>query len=339
MARQPAAGGAGEPRPPADGWRALLRAAPVPLLAVDPTGVVRVASRGAARLLGRAEADVVGQRAEAVLTPELRPEVSTVDGWTVVAPHDPRDADTQRVRRLEAAGQEQEALLRDLMRFEERERRRIAAGVHDDSLQVITAAMLRLQQLRNRLRDPEALELLGRLEESISLAADRLRRLIFDFRPPALERCGLAAALRDTLARMHDDFGLEVHLRDELSAEPTPPTRLLLFRISQEALANVGQHAAASRVEVVLSERDGGYLVRIADDGVGIRRAQRTPRGHLGVTLMRERAEFAGGRFRIDSARGAGTTVTVWVPAGAGLDTPAQPPSLRGCDPSRGGTG
>src|SRR5262245_25852306 len=196
-----------------------------------------------------------------------------------------------------------EGLLLDLIRYEERERARIAAGVHDDSLQVLTAAMLRLQQLRNRVSDPGALTVLDRLEESLSLAADRLRRLIFDFRPPALERSGLAAALRDVLSRMRDDFGLTVKLADELTGEPPVPTRVLLFRIAQEALSKVGKHAQAGAVSVTLSERDGGYEVRIVDDGVGMRRRGPKP-GHLGLTLMRERAEFAGGCFELKTGPG-----------------------------------
>jgi signal transduction histidine kinase len=279
-------------------WRELLRAAPVPLLAVDPDGVVRLASGPAVRMLGRS---VEGQPLDAVLPSGMATSTSQVDGWRLVVP---------------------EGMLLDLIRYEERERARIAAGVHDDSLQVLTAAMLRLQQLRNRVSDPGALALLGRVEESLSLAADRLRRLIFDFRPPALERSGLAAALRDTLSRMRDDFGLQVHLTAELAAEPPLPTRVLLFRIAQEALFNVGQHAHAGSVSVTLSERDGGIQVRIADDGVGLRSSRAKP-GHLGMLLMRERAEFAGGCFELDSAPDAGTTVTVWVPAGAGLDTRA----------------
>jgi signal transduction histidine kinase len=279
-------------------WRELMREAPAPLLAVDHDGVVQLASDGAARLLGCAEEEIVGQRLIEVLPSDMDTEESKVDGWTVIAP-----------RR-----QGQDALLVDLIGEMERERARIAAGIHDDSLQVITAAMLRLQQLRHRLRDPEALVMLGRLEESISLAADRLRRLIFDFRPTALERSGLSAAVRETMARMRDDYGLEVVLRDDLPAQPPMPVRVLLFRIAQEALANVVQHAQASRVEVTLAARGGGYLVSVADDGVGVSGPAKP--GHLGITLMSERAEFACGWFRMDSKPGAGTTVTAWIPAG-----------------------
>jgi signal transduction histidine kinase len=266
-------------------------------------------------------------------------------GWTVLAIEDPAGPETpavsraaleDRVQVLAEAEREQESLLGDLIIAQERERARIAAGVHDDSLQVITAAMLRVQQLRRRLRDPGALEVLARIEESISMAADRLRRLIFDYRPPALERAGLTAAVRDALSRMYDDTGVAVHLDGRLVSEPSLPERLLLYRITKEALDNAATHAAAKSIDVTLVDDDGGYLIRVRDDGVGMPSGatDADPRpGHLGLVLMRERAEFAGGWFRLDTAPGSGTTVSVWVPYGATLEAVRKPPALRsaGC--------
>src|SRR5262249_15132599 len=175
-------------------------------------------------------------------------------------------------------------------------------------------AMLRMQQLRKKLTDPGALEVLARVEESIALAADRLRRLIFDYRPPALERVGLAAAVRDVLSHMQDDAGIEGRVESRLPAEPPLPARLLLYRMTQEALANVGKHAEADRVEVLLVEQDGGCLVHVTDNGVGIATGPDGPYppkpGHLGMVLMRERAAFAGGWFHVDCPRGGGTRVS-----------------------------
>jgi signal transduction histidine kinase len=353
-----------------DAYRLAFRAAPQALLAVDGERVVRLASAEAERLLYRPGVALVGRPLGEILTGDpiaalgTRPHPEPVlagsalrlpdgrqvpvdvrmsragtDGWVVLTVDDPgetlrsRSTLEHRVQRLAAAEREQQNLLGDLIRVQERERAVIAAGVHDDSLQVITAAMLRLQQVRRRLRDPAALDMLDRLEESIALAADRLRRLMFDLRPPALERYGLAAAVRDTLSRLRDDAGVEVRLDDQLAAEPPMPTRLVLYRIIQEALVNVAKHAAATMVEVSLADSDGGYLVRVGDDGAGTS-AQRRPttpdRGHLGLVLMRERAEFAGGWFRFESARDTGTTVTVWIPQGADVEKAPRAPALRG---------
>jgi len=229
-----------------------------------------------------------------------------------------------RVARLQQAGAVQGQALGDVILNQERERARIAAGVHDDSLQVITAAMLRLQHLRRRLREPRDLELLGKLEDSLALAADRLRRLIFDFRPPKLSSEGLAPATRDLLDGLAEDHSLVVHLQNRLQDEPALPTRLLLFRMLQEAVANVAKHADADECTVILGEQDDGYLVRVIDDGIGTEHVEadfETPAGHLGLVLMRERAALAGGWIRISSVPGSGTTVTFWVPRGADLQS------------------
>jgi signal transduction histidine kinase len=100
-------------------------------------------------------------------------------------------------------------------------------------------------------------------------------------------------------------------------------TALLVYRTAQEALVNVRKHARASTVRVTLADLDGGYLVRISDDGVGYNPADVENRpGHLGLLLMQERPQIAGGWCGIESAPGAGTTVIFWVPAEA--PTPAE---------------
>ena len=332
-------------------WQAF-RAAPEALIVLDAAGVVRLASSAAEALFRRTTADLVGRRAGDLFAGE--PAFSTEEpvaaavrlpgghelpvdvrartlegdpsGLLVLAVDDQsnparsRASLEQRIARLTLTGNEQGELLSDLMVTQERERARIAAGVHDDSLQVITAATLRLQHLRRRLREPADLEILDRLEGSLIQAAARLRRLIFDFRPPRLTDEGLAAATRDLLDDLADDHDLEVGVEERLTAEPALPTRLLIFRMLQEAVANVGKHAGADRCTVVLGEQDGGYLVRVVDDGVGAEDLHTDP-GHLGLLLMRERAALAGGWFRISSVPRSGTTVTFWVPRGADLES------------------
>ena len=90
----------------------------------------------------------------------------------------------------------------------------------------------------------------------------------------------------------------------------------MLYRIVQEALANVRKHARASSVSVLLEERQGGFNVRVEDDGEGFATGEMGPLpGHLGLPGMRERAELAGGWSRVNSSPGAGTVVEAWVPA------------------------
>ncbi len=207
------------------------------------------------------------------------------------------------------------ALLAHLVAAGEEERARIAMDIHDDSIQVITAAGMRLQILRRRLDDPEQVKLLDELEQTIQLAISRLRHLLFELRPPVLDSEGLSAALGTYLEEVDDD-GTAYRLDDELSVQPSPETRTILYRIVQEALTNVRKHAQAGQATVTLREVKNGFLVRISDDGVGLvgEDSQPVP-GHLGLAAMRERATLAGGWLSIEATPGGGTTLEVWIPA------------------------
>ena len=105
---------------------------------------------------------------------------------------------------------------------------------------------------------------------------------------------------------------MEHELVDELESPPSDPQSAILFRIAQEALANVREHAGASAVTVTLLERDGGHAVRIADDGCGFATALEPP--GYGFASMRARVRLGGGSLRVESAPGAGTTVEAWLP-------------------------
>jgi len=213
---------------------------------------------------------------------------------------------------------ERRSLLAHLVAAGEEERARIAEDIHDDSIQAITAAGMRLQILRRTIHDPEQLKLLDDFERTIQLSIARLRHLLFELRPPALDNDGLSAALETYLEETEDGGETSYRLDDRLSAQPGAQTRTILYRIVQEALVNARKHAGARNVTVTLAERDGGFRVSVADDGVGFvsEDVDASP-GHLGVRAMRERALLAGGWLRIDAAPGKGTSVEVWVPAAA----------------------
>jgi signal transduction histidine kinase len=134
---------------------------------------------------------------------------------------------------------------------------------------------------------------------------------MFVLRPPALEAHGIAAALQAFLAQVAEDTALEYSLDDRLQVEPEPEARTVVYRIAQEAVSNVCKHARASRVDVVMSEYDGGVMVEIKDDGAGFDATtpRQAPPGHLGLLVMRERAEQSGGWCTVESEPGLGTTV------------------------------
>jgi signal transduction histidine kinase len=224
--------------------------------------------------------------------------------------------------RLELADRKRQMLLGHLVKAQEEERARLAGDIHDDTIQVMTAVGMRLWSLRRGLENPEALSLVEELEATVDVAIARLRSLLFDLRPPVLDAEGLAPAVRASLERLRDEVGLDGRVVNRIGGEPSPEIRVVVYRIIQEALANVRKHARAGRVEVHLESSDGGYRVRVSDDGRGFSAEQlaRAIPGHIGLTAMRERAEMAGGWWRLDSRPGSGTEVEFWVPEAAQED-------------------
>jgi PAS domain S-box-containing protein len=217
---------------------------------------------------------------------------------------------------LQRLSVERAMLLSRLVDAQEAERERIAEEIHDDPLQQLTAVSLRLSGLRRFLPAPDGIAALEALDATVRTAIGRLRTLMFELRPRTLDTGGLAEALREYLHMLHDQGGPEFRLTNNLSVEPGPETRTVAYRIAQEALHNVRTHAAAAEVVVVLETRDGGVHVVVQDDGSGAdaKVVRDSPRGHMGITSMRERADMAGGWFRIDTTPGRGTRVEFWLP-------------------------
>jgi signal transduction histidine kinase len=206
-------------------------------------------------------------------------------------------------------------LVGQLVHAQEEERVRIAEDIHDDPVQKVVAASMRLQLIRKQVQDPDVRASLDKLLDSIRASIFSLRHMIFELHPSVLEHEGLAPALREHMAKLESE--LEFELQDDFEEQPSGETRVLLFRIGQEALANVHKHARAQRVEVHLSQDDGGFKVEIRDDGVGFTPPQllSSAPGHLGLSSMRERAELAGGWCQVRSLPDCGTTVQFWLPA------------------------
>ena len=221
------------------------------------------------------------------------------------------------IGRLHEALEDRRKLLAALVGAEEEGRRRIAGGVHDDSVQAMTVVVLRLGLLRKRLSAEKDLEVVAELEVTAREAITRLRRLIFELHPPELDRDGLAAALHSALEHVLGAFGIESTLDCRLETEPNPECRAIAYRIAQEALANVRKHACADTVDVSVEQKGDGVLVRVVDDGIGFDVEAATRRqlpGHLGVVAMTERAELAGGWLTVSSEPGNGTEVAFWIP-------------------------
>jgi len=224
--------------------------------------------------------------------------------------------DMTEQREAERALADRRRLLAHLVRAQETERRRIAWDVHDDSIQEMTAIAMRQQVLAEQLPEPYAAQLLE-LGERVNEAIGRLRSLVTRLRPPGIDRQTLAAALGDHLAEQAGEWGLKYNVHNRLVEEPAAEVAITVFRICQEALANVHKHAHATTVTVILSNRGSGVLAQIADDGVGINEPDDLRPGpeHFGVIEMRERAETVGGWWTMSRRPEGGTVVEFWIPS------------------------
>ena len=191
-----------------------------------------------------------------------------------------------------------------ILRAVEQERKRIADDIHDDSLQAVTAAGLRLQLLRHSLHEPAQLAVVSALEELIDLTMVRLRRLMFELRPAALEGSGIAAAVRELLEGVRGETGVAFEIQSRLDRDPPTGRRALLYRIVEEAVKGVASSDGIGSIRVDLEDDDQGWMVRLVHDGAGTD----------GNGLLRERARLAGGWAHIEPSSGDQHRIQAWIP-------------------------
>jgi PAS domain S-box-containing protein len=228
---------------------------------------------------------------------------------------------------LERAERERRQLLHQLITAQENEQRRLAANLHDDAIQALTAAKMQLSLLELAM-DKLGVDADGDLVSSAKQARENLdhglaaaRTFLFDLRPPLLDREGLAPALGQQLDKLGQRRACATEFHWEVDRRLDPDLEVLVFRVVQEALANVAKHAEASTVRL-RGRIDGGALeIEIHDDGVGFDQAEAREEamatGHLGLRSMAERLEAAGGRLLVDSAPGRGASLRLRLPLSA----------------------
>jgi signal transduction histidine kinase len=202
-----------------------------------------------------------------------------------------------------------------LVTAQEEERRRLRRDLHDGLGPALGSLPLKLDVADDLVdRDPAAArELLRELKRQVQSAVTDIRRLVYALRPPALDDLGLLGALRE-IAAQHGANGLRVSVEAPEALPPLPAAvEVAIYRIVQEALANVVRHAAASEcsIRLALDEPVERLRLEVMDDGRGLRPAR--GRG-VGIASMRERAEELGGECVVESPVDGGTRVLVRLP-------------------------
>jgi two-component system sensor histidine kinase UhpB len=214
------------------------------------------------------------------------------------------------LRRIESERQRSGLLV---LRAQEEERRRLAYDLHDEVNQALTAILLRLQALSHDA-PPEMVEELSELKRLVNQAMGELLQLARQLRPSALDDHGLLPAIESQVRRFSQQTGIETDLETDGAASALAPDQeIAVYRIAQEALANIARHADASRVEVALASSGHGVSLTVRDDGRGFELNGGSRRG-LGLDGMAERARLVGGDLTIDSSPGGGTALKLRVP-------------------------
>ena len=217
-----------------------------------------------------------------------------------------------RADALRQAAEERLRLLDELLSAQDEERRRIAADIHDDTIQSMIASGLSVQLLRHEVTDPEALERLRAVEQRIGASISRLRQLMFELEPVGAAG-DLTAAIEQYLESALDrPVQLSVTCSDLV--EPAGPVRQVLFRNLRECVLNASRHGAADSIDVDITSVQDGIEVIVADDGTGMTSSAARKAGHHGMRVMRERVEALGGHLVVESELGRGTTVLFWIP-------------------------
>ena len=195
------------------------------------------------------------------------------------------------------------------------ERNLLAQELHDSIAQSLAFLNLQAQMVEEALGKsdlPEVRGGLGRMHEGIQESYDDVRELLVHFRTRFGES-DLETALRTLLGRFETDTGIATELEQSGTGVPlSPETQIQALHIVQECLSNARKHSGAKRVKVEL-ERGPVYVLRVGDDGRGFEPGAYVD-GHVGLEIMRERAQRIGGRVNVDSQPGGGTCVTLSLP-------------------------
>ncbi len=212
------------------------------------------------------------------------------------------------------------AMARQIVTSQEAERARVARELHDGVSQWLVSVKYQFESAQDRARrssnnDPELVRLLDGGVQRLREVLGEVRRISHGLRPALLDDLGLARALEHLAREWGQRSGVHIETACEDPGVVPEAVATALFRVAQEALGNVEQHAHAEQVRLTLQRRDAALRFEVVDDGRGFDADAllRSPRAGLGMTHMRERIESLGGRFELASSA-AGTLLAAVFP-------------------------
>ncbi|NLT06612.1 MAG: PAS domain S-box protein [Solirubrobacterales bacterium] len=211
---------------------------------------------------------------------------------------------SERVRMEAELAESRQRAERARMQAAEDERARWARELHDETLQGLAAVHVLLSSGLRAANEADRRDRMRSAQEQVEGEMEKLRGLIADLRPPALDELGLAASVRDLAARMQAIYGIEVDIDvpaepDGERPRPAPEVETVAYRIVQESLNNVAKHARCDWASVALRQAPGTLEVCVCDNGTGFDPEHQT--GGFGLRGMRERVDLLHGRLTLRS--------------------------------------
>jgi PAS domain S-box-containing protein len=325
-------------------FRRLYDSAPIGYLTLDTDGVIVEANLSISELLKTSRQHMIGRKlSEFVTAPcqdrwhlarrdmmsgrrrtDLTLELVSAEGGArdiqVVAMstgaerREPRESqlaliDVTELRKTERALQ---AAVVAASLAEERERRKLAADLHDDAGQLVSLASLKLHALRDATEVERGARMVE-LEDLLGKIRQRIASLSFQLSPPLLHDVGLTAAVQWLAEDLHNNHALNVKIVEEQELDLDENTRVTFYRAIRELLLNVVKHAGVKEARIRIAREAGMARIAVEDSGVGM--PPRSKHQGFGLLALRERVEQMGGSLETRSTPGSGTTVVVSLPA------------------------
>jgi signal transduction histidine kinase len=199
---------------------------------------------------------------------------------------------------------------------EERERRYIAEGLHDDIIQPLAFLDIKMDSLKKTIRDRDLIESCNEMQETIRELIKTSRAFTFDLSSPVLYELGLEAAIEEWLAtNIRQKHKIETVFEDDGESKPLDnDMRASLFKAVKELLVNVVKHSKAGNVKVSVTRCEDKIQIRVEDNGVGFRPVEKKGLSGYGLFSIHERLDYFGGSFDIESEPEKGTRVTLTAP-------------------------
>jgi PAS domain S-box-containing protein len=211
------------------------------------------------------------------------------------------------------------SLTAELSLAEERERRRIATELHDQVGQTLILSKIKLDSLSRSLPSESFGKQIGEINKYLDQSIQDIRSLTFQLSPPLLYEVGFEAAVEWLGEEFEEKYGLQVEFRDDGKKKPlAEEASVALYQIVRELLLNVAKHAKAKSVRISVGKVSGKIKINIADDGSGFdslnSMRRKNKKSGFGLFNIRQRIEYLGGEFLIESEIGQGTRATLLLP-------------------------